>query len=424
MKLLYALCLTACFSCRQGEAHDGKSTTAFGPEAAAEKGPVARQVVVDGHLYSPSSKPLVIQRIRWYWDYNISWTADEGSLVKAGDTVIKLDPSTVQKDLTDKQLELEQQKLELEEEKLRSTDEIAEAQSQVTSNEFDLKKKELLVTNSDSVSEAEKRKQRLEVEGAKATLRRSREKVASTKERTARKIEARLLRVKKVDEEVTEMQAGLDKMELKAPQDGLVIFPLYSSNAGWQKARPGGGVQVNTTVAEISDPKDLVARLYVPEIDADGIVAATPGELTLDIAPGLVLKGTVKSLTSVPSTAAERDGNKSPKPADNVRQFEVLFAMDELPPQAMPGMTVRVTLTPVARERVVRLPTEALTAAPTNTDAVKPSPYSSGDTAYVSVKSGGGKWEWRPVKLGAQSLTHAEVVEGLSEGETFRTVAW
>lgn len=443
MKTSMAISLMIVAACSKSADPTHKASgLSFGDGVTIGKGAVVREVLADGNLSSPTSKPLVIQRIRWYWDYNISWTAEEGSMVKAGDPVVKLDPATIQKDLTERETELERTKLETEEERLRGGDELADAKSAVATAEFDLKKAQLMVTTSDAVSGSEKKKQLLTVESSKASLQRTKEKVQATKERSARRMEAQLLKLKKVQEEVDDMRSGLAKTELKAPQDGLVIFPLYSSNSGWQKARPGAGVQVNSVVAEVSDPKDLVAKIYVPEIDADGIAIGTPGIMTLDIAPGEQMPGKVKSISGVPSTAAERDGNKSPKAADNVRQFEVAFIPDTLPPQSMPGMTVRVTLRPTEKADVLRVPSAALADAP-------PSPGKDGGETTVPLQPGAVKadsiakafvyartakdaqardknkgWAWREVTLGAQSLSYAEVMSGLEAGDEVRTVNW
>ncbi len=433
-------------ACAQGDGKSSKAGTAeveFGADVKVGRGAVTREVLADGTLHSPSSAPLTIQRIRWYWDYNISWTAEEGALVKAGDPVVKLDPSTIQKDLTDREIELERAKLELEEERLRTEDENADARSAVTQAEFDVKREQLLLTDSDAVSETEKRRQRLKVEGAKAGLRRAQEKVAASIVRGQKRLEMQKIKVQKVDEDVAEMRRGLDKTELKAPQDGLVIFPLFSGNAGWQKARPGVGVQVNTVVAEIANPKDLVGRIYVPEIDAEGLAPGTPGVMTLDIAPGKEFPGKVQTIAGVPSTGAERDGNKTPKPADNLRQFEVLFVPEAMPPEAMPGMTVRVTLRALERPDVLRVPAGALADQPPKAPGEKPKPQKPGqqgsgsgpdtpavvETAFVYAQGQGekttaGGWAWREVKLGAQSVNFAEVLEGLSEGDLVKPVLW
>lgn len=398
-------------------------------DSLIKTGSIERIVVVDGALYSPSSRPITIQRIRWYWDYNISWAADEGSPVKEGDPIIRLDQSAIQKDLTEKETNLEEAKLTLQEESIRAKDDLADAKSAVTMAEFELKKEKLLLTNSDAVSEAEKQRQRIKIATAEASLRRAREKVAATKERTDRRIEMQALKVKQAEDEVNEMKSGLDKTELKAPQDGVVIFPLYSTSGGWQKAKPGGAAQVNAQVAEIANQHDLVARLYIPEVDAEGITVQTPGEITLSIAPGQVFSGHVKSVSSVPTTAAEREGSKSTKPSDNVRQFEVLLTVENLPKEAMPGMTVRAILTPIRKENVILVPTTALTseARISNSSLQLMRNTSAGqvDQAYVLARGKrDSKFSWRPVKLGVQSLSQAEVIEGLAEGDTVKVFAW
>lgn len=408
-------------------------TTTTGPgfvgETTVLKGDIERSIVVDGSLYSPSSRSISVQRIRWYWDYKVSWTAEEGSMVQADDIVVRLDQSAIQKDLSEREMALEEAKLNLEEETIRANDEVADAKSAITMAEFDLKKEKLLLTDSDAVSESEKQKQKLRVAGAEAALRRAREKVAATKERTERRLEMQRLKVKQAQDEVTEMKEGLAKTELRAPQAGLLIFPLYSTNGGWQKARPGGAVTVNTQLAEIANTKDLVARLFVPEVDADGIVENTPGEVMLSIAPGQIFQGRVKSIAQVPTTQAEREGSKSNKPAENIRQFEVLFEIENLPEDAMPGMTVRADLKPLRKQGVLVVPTEALAAtAPDTPGSPKPAidiNTSTPEEAFVMARTkDSAEFSWRKVKLGVQSLTQAEVVEGLNEGDRLRLFAW
>ena len=416
-----------------GCAKERATPTPLGSSLAGEtrvgKGDIEHIIVVDGNLYSPSSRSISVQRIRWYWDYKVSWTAEEGSMVKATDVVIRLDQSALQKDLSEREVALEETKLNLEEETIRANDDIADAKSAITLAEFDLKREKLLLTDSDAVSEAEKQKQKLKVAGAEAALRRAREKVTATKDRMDRKLEMQRLKVKQAQDEVTAMKEGLAKTELKAPQDGLLIFPLYSTNAGWQKARPGGVVTVNTQIAEIANTKDLVARLFVPEVDADGVVSDTPGEVTLSIAPGKSFSGRVKSVSQVPTTQTERTGSKSSKPADNIRQFEVLFEIDGLPAEAMPGMTVRAILTPIRKQAVLLVPIEALAITPPVGDAApQPAFENRGATtadAYVLTRAkASDNYRWQKVKLGIQSLTQAEVLEGVQEGDSVKLFAW
>lgn len=413
----------------------GGTATDFGTETASldasvRRGPLQRSIVADGSLYSPRSRPVSVQRIRWYWDYNISWTAEEGTLVKAGDVVVRLDPSAIQKDLNERENALKEAQLLFDEEKLRAADETADAVAAVASAEIELKRQKLLLVESDAVSEAEKQRQRLSIANAESALRRAREKVGEVKKRLVSRQEVQALKVQQAESEVSEMKAGLEKTELKAPQDGLLIFPLYSSNSGWQKARPGGSTQVNAALAEISDPKDLVARLYIPEVDADGITPDTPGTLTLSIDPARKLAGKVLSIASVPTTGADRDGSKSAKPADNIRQFEVLFQVANLPEQAMPGMSVRAELLPRVRDNALLVPIAALaTEAPRGSQPPAPlAPAEGSDearAAFVLAQQGPGKpWTWKAVTVGSETITEAEILSGLGEGEKVKVFAW
>jgi multidrug efflux pump subunit AcrA (membrane-fusion protein) len=356
----------------------------------------------------------------------VSWTAEEGVLIKEGEPVVKLDPSTVEKDLVKANLEFEQAKLELEEESIRAQDDVEDAQAEVKRKSFDLEKKKLLVTDYDSVSAKEKQKQKLEVAAAKAALQRAKDKVQTTKDRAKKRVAVKELRLKRKSEEAEDLQSGLEKLTLKAPKDGLLIFPPYRHQGNWQKARPGASARVSTIVAELANPDNLVAKLYIPEVDAEGLQKGTTGVLNLDIDPDLTIEGVIERISNVPSTYAERNGMTSNSAQHNIREFEVLFSAPKLPPSAMPGMTVRVSLRPQEINKTLRVPIDALATTPIDhKDESKTKPYQGGKQAFVYGKdSDGGDYKWHEVKIGKHTTNWVEIKQGLSVGDKVRRILW
>lgn len=394
-------------------------------EFTVDKGAVVREVLADGLLYSPSTKSLSVSAIQWYWDFTIIWTKEEGSLVKSGDVILQLDNATAKKDLDTQEIELEQEKLKFKESKLKTEDQIADALADVTMKEFELKKAKLSVVESDVVSLNERKKQKLDVASAEAALKRAQEKVKAIREQSVKSLEVQELKVKRVEEESANLKKGLSLMDIKAPQDGLLIFPTFSTSSGAQKAKPGVGTQVGTLVAEIADPSQLVARLYIPEVDMAGIVTGIPCTLSLDINVNEIIEGKVTKVGTVPSTRAERDGSKSSSASNNVRQFEVWVELSKLPEKSLPGLTVKARLQAAKRENVVRVPLEILKLNQKQADATLPEASKNKVTLLVKPKSGGivgGDWKEKEITIGAISSLYAEVIEGLDEGDHVKSL--
>lgn len=414
---------------------DAPSSESFGATVEVAKHDLRREVLADGTLNSPAAKQITVPRIRWYWTQNIAWTAAEGIMVKAGDVVVKLDPATIQKDLVEEETALEVERLKLREMTISGTDKVADAQADVTTKEFELKRARLLYVDSDSVSENEKQRQRLEISAAEAALARAHERVKAVEETVAREREGQQVKVTKAEKSVDLAREGLDKLIMKAPQDGMLLFPLFATQAGWRKAATGVTVEMNTLVAEVADPADLVARLYVPEVDATGIVSGTPGHVVLDVDPLRTISGSVKHVSTVPTTPGEREGRSKPTAQDNVRQVEVHLSLAERPSMAVPGLTVRARLAVLSIDGVASLPIEALSPTPGNgkalAEAAKQESASSqrniqpGSTVYVYARrAGDANFDWREVQVGAIALTHAEVKSGLQVGDAVKLLSF
>lgn len=398
-----------------------KDSYVFGEKVKVLPGPVERKVYLTGNLVSPVARDLVIERVRWYWEYNIRWTAEEGHKVKKGDPIIKLDPSTIQKDLDSALASLEQAQLEYEETKVEAKDDLADANAGIKRAAFDLKKAELMVSDHDSVSAKEKQKQRLEVAAAKAALARAKEKISVSKNRFDNKLKVKELNVKRQTEDVEILRAGLAKMELSAPQDGIVVFPPYNRASSWQKAHSGGSVNVGTAVASVVQQNTLMVKIFVPEVDAQDVQEGTPGIAVLDIMDHQQFTGKIHKVSQVPSTFAERSGQISSKPNQNLREIEAFFALDQLPPEVMPGMTVRVVLTPSRTKKdVLRVPIAAIT----NSQQALGS-QAKGPASYVYAKSQeANRFEWQAVEIGQRSANWVEITAGLKSGDEVRTILW
>lgn len=376
--------------------------TAPAPESQvrAERGNVRREVLADGTVFSPSAKPLAVPHIENSWDLNILSVVDEGTLVKPGDVVIEFDGGSLRRAIEDAEARVLTNRLRLEESRIDAENKEAERRNAIRIAEIELEKARLQVMEGVTVSKRKHEEQLLGVAAAERTLRRKKEDLESLRLREHKESELRKNDLAQAERQLSVLQSSREMLQLRAPQAGFVLLPAFRTNAGWVTARAGIGVNRGTVLAEVSPVDDLLVKAFVPEVDGDGIAPGAPAEVGFDRIAGLRLKGKVTAVSPIPMAKEEQSDGESAVGA--IKQFEVTIRVESLPKTILPGMTARVALVPVERKNVVRIPVEMVAA-----DDQRP---------RVWTRTGKG-WEWRPVKLGAVSHTHAEILAGLKQGD-------
>jgi HlyD family secretion protein len=393
-------------------ANERESTTIV----KADQGDVVREIVADGNLYSPKAQLLAAEQVGWYWEFTVTWVAEEGQFVKKGDLVAKLDAGRLGQDLTARKSAVEEEKLNVTQEKLRGADAVSDANAEVVSAEFARRKAKLSLIESDSISDVEHKKQLVDVSATEAAYNKALSKVQAAKAKTAKDLQLANLRLARAQEEYDRLVTQSSRLDIRAPADGIVFFPLSPGDGGLQKASPGVSVRVGHAVAEIADPSDLVARFFVPEVDIAGLAEGASAQVSLDINHDEFVAGKVMSVGKLASTQSERDGMKSSVAAHNVRQFEVKVSLDRFPPNAIPGLTARARIVAAARKNVTRVPLEAVFSK-NSPDANAESKKDGRQLTMQARSRSKDKWETRQVGIGVNSFTFAEVTEGLKPGD-------
>jgi multidrug resistance efflux pump len=415
------------FSCIGPKPSILEAPVEYGPAEKVGRGNILKEVGTGGIIGARNSLSVYVPKVSRYWEFNISWTQAEGSTVKKDDPIVKLDDSAVQKDLQLAKMKLEAAQLKYQEEKIRAQDEVENAAAEIELSRLEWEKQKLLVPKGESVSENEIKKQMIQVQTARSTHDRSKKRLGMVRDEVARRLQAVELDLQNSQNDVNDLTTILGNMVIKAPKDGLLVFPYFYSEAGPVKARQGLKVHINTVVAEIHDLSDLVVKSYIPEIDIDGIRVGTKGVVQLGFMPQQKFAGVVEQIARIPSTPAERKGRATGGSADQIRQFEVMIKVDKLPTEVVPGMTAIVNLEVVNLADVIRVPLAALSLKPLsdqtdNTLASTVAPGLSGTQAYIyAQRKGQHGFKWQKVLLGQFSYGHVEIKDGLGEEDLYRS---
>ncbi len=326
------------------------------------------------------------------WNYKITHLAPEGSSVKKGEVVVRLDPTEVEKRLRQESANVEKAREEYEKTKASLELSARDLDLKLEEARADAQKKEKqLVEAREFQSILDVRKAEYEAELAHRTVE------TLELQRTFVKQDAGLqLKILQDSQRLYEKRAShhresIQAMEIVSPRAGTV---LYQRNWRNEPVRVGSDVYAGNAIMNLPDLSSLVVDARVAEIDAGKVRAGQEVRVDLDSIPDRTFKGRVASVATLFS------------PASYDRPMKVLDLTVELErvdqERMRPGMAARIQVVVNHFQDVLTLPLSVI--------------QTENGESFVRVKQDGGPVK-RAIKLGRDNGVVAVVKEGLSEGE-------
>ena len=156
-------------------------------------------------------------------------------------------------------------------------------------------------------------------------------------------------------------------------------------------ARPGAYLNGGDLATNVGQLEKVQVRVYVDEPELGRVAAGRPVTITWDALPGRAWKGAVERLpTEIIALGTRQVG-------------EVFCMVDNPDGELLPGTNINAEILSEAVEKALTIPKEALRRA--------------SNEAGVYVLEGD-RIIWRKTALGASSITRAQVLEGLKEGDS------
>jgi multidrug efflux pump subunit AcrA (membrane-fusion protein) len=285
------------------------------------------------------------------WRMTLKWLIDEGTPVRPGDPIARLDPTSLGAELESLQLGLEGKRQEREVLVASGRRDQIEAELALRRATIALEKATLQAQVPEAMVGTKDYRQR-QLERDSATRNRQQALLGLSTQATAHQARlARLaLEIRALEESLARNQSGLEAMTIRADTVGSVLY----GNHPWydRKVRAGDTVTPSQTIAEIPDPSSLVVEAWANEADSHLIEPGQSAELRLDAFPERPFPGRV---TSVSPAGEEREiWGRS-------RWFRVLISIDA-PDLAVarPGMSVRASVRGAPQQRALLVPIEAV----------------------------------------------------------------
>ncbi|MBN1918578.1 MAG: hypothetical protein JW889_11775 [Verrucomicrobia bacterium] len=194
----------------------------------------------------------------------------------------------------------------------------------------------------------------------------------------------------------------LEKMELVAPSDGLVIYgDPAGSRRRWdsqeEEIKVGANVFKGQVVITLPNVTKMQVGIKIHEMDFLKVQKGQPAVIRVHAFPDEEFTG---SIDSIGVLAYERDSWRS----QGVKVFDAVVKIDGAQRRLRPGMMARVDVRVAEVPNVLLVPVEAVFVEPGKNET----------SCYVKTASGPDR---RPVKLGQSNNTYVIVLEGLKEGD-------
>eukprot|EP01025_Chloroclados_australasicus_P040977 TRINITY_DN4315_c0_g3_i1.p1 TRINITY_DN4315_c0_g3~~TRINITY_DN4315_c0_g3_i1.p1 ORF type:complete len:580 (-),score=108.54 TRINITY_DN4315_c0_g3_i1:309-2048(-) len=200
------------------------------------------------------------------------------------------------------------------------------------------------------------------------------------------------------EERLSKHREQLGYCEIKAPNDGLVVYNSSTRRGRWNDdpPEPGQEIRPNQVLIVLPDTSEMVASVRVHESLAGRLRPGQAATVQIEALGSTILPGTVESIGVLAESGNWRD--------PNLREYTVriLLQPGEHANKLKPSMRAEATIVMDRVDEALTIPVQAV--------------FSEGRLQFV-YKPNGTRYERVPIRLGRRSETEAEVLAGLSAGD-------
>ena len=351
------------------------------------------EVFISGEAQSTSSQkvngPTDIMKFRLY-NVKIQDLVAEGTVVKKGDYVGKLDQSEINGQIVDARLNLDNAESKFTQKQLDTTLTLKQERTAIEDLLFDIEEKKLELKQSIYEPPSTIKQLEINVERLERDLKEKKENYIIKKRKSiAEMVEVgtEVSKIKQKMEELTKLQSSFT---IHSDADGMII---YHKNRDGTKRIIGSNINPwDPTIATLPDLTKMESKTYANEVDIRKIKKDLPVTVGFDAFPDVFLNGVVTSVANV--------GEK--KRGSDINLFQVMIKLNETNTNVRPGMTTSNRILISKQEDVLTIPLDAI--------------FSQDSTSFAYVKSGLSV-EKREIELGESNIDVAIITKGLKEND-------
>jgi multidrug resistance efflux pump len=355
------------------------------------RGDFVSEVTTSGEAQSNSLKkingPENLRKFK-IRDIKIQDLIPEGTVIKEGDYVGRLDPSNVNEQIIDAKLNLETSVSKYTQQQLDTTLNLKQERNSIKDLKFNIEEVELELQQSIYEPPASIRKLEINLEKLKRDLKERDENYQiKKKQANARMVEVGT-EVSKIRNKLQDLNELLKSFTIYSDSNGMLT---YVKNWDGSKKKVGSTISTwDPSIANLPDLTKMESKTYANEVDIRKIKKDLKVKIGFDAFPEMQIEGIVTEVANV--------GEK--KRGSDIKVFQVLIELKETNDNVRPGMTTSNIIITNEKRNVLSIPIEAI--------------FSKDSISYVYAKSGFSVIK-KQVELGDNNNDEVIIVNGLTE---------
>lgn len=364
---------------------------------SAERREFRTTIAAEGTVKSRRSYTLTVPILRMETPPEIAFLVEEGSLVRQGEEVVRLDASRIKITYDNNERELQVAAAETGQALAQQAAERGKLQGEIASAEAAAAASRLQLARLEFVAARERRIRELEIERSTIQATRARDRLTSLEEVWLEDLKQKRLKANQVRSRLEQAGRNLELLILRAPADGYVMYEFNRMTR--DKVKQGDNIYPGQPVVSIPDLSGLQVSLSLDEARRKSVVEGQPVIITVPLLGELQLQGKVTQVGRVP---------RSDRRDAATRLFEVLVELENPPAEVVPGLTARCEIEVGRIAEAVVVPWDAIFRR------------DSLDLVYIEQQDGA--FTPRTVTLGERGGDFLVVTEGLEGGERLALV--
>jgi len=355
------------------------------------KGEFLNEVIISGEAQSTSLKnidgPANLRKFRLN-NIKIQDLIPEGTVVKAGDYVGKLDPSPVNEQIIEARLNLESAESKYLQEQLDTTLTLKQERTAIKDIQFNMQEDELELKQSIYESPTTIRQLEIKIERATRDLKEKKEDYNIKKRKAVAKMVEVGTEVSKIRTKLDDLIALQASFTIHSDASGMVT---YAKNWDGSKKKVGSDINAwNLTIATLPDLTKMESKTYSNEVDIRKLKEDQTVSVGFDAFPDIFMDGVVTTVANVGEN----------KRGSDIKLFQVLIKLKDSNASIRPGMTTSNRILIQKQEDVLMVPLEAV--------------FSKDSISYVYTDSGFSITK-KQVELGDSNEDVIIITKGLKE---------
>ena len=302
--------------------------------AAPADGP--RMVVITGQVRAPDAE-IIYAPMSESSPVTLRYLASEGSQVKPGDPLVRIDPGSALSQQESLKAQIAQARARIDKELAELAVREVDAELALVDAEAALAKAEVdAAIPADYIARIDADRYQGERERARRELALKKEELDAARTAVARRRTDGELEIAKLQTDLDYASAVIAMAEQRAEGSGVVTF--YFNAWTGQRYEEGSSTNSGQAIGELVRSGALGVRAYALEPDRRGLQLGQPVQLQFDAIRGKSLTGRITAIGGTPQAKAEWGGG---------RYFVIDISLPEehaLP--LRPGMSVRVAAVP------------------------------------------------------------------------------